>query len=78
MRLISIPSHIQSINDPHPLQLSMIQLRVALIAATFNIRILRVQDAPKLRVAIVGGGLAGLSTAVELLDQGHQVCPKVH
>mmetsp|Transcript_39949 Transcript_39949/g.118947 ORF Transcript_39949/g.118947 Transcript_39949/m.118947 type:complete len:161 (+) Transcript_39949:243-725(+) len=26
--------------------------------------------APKLRVAIVGGGLAGLSTAVELLDQG--------
>ncbi|GAX75350.1 hypothetical protein CEUSTIGMA_g2794.t1 [Chlamydomonas eustigma] len=29
--------------------------------------------APKLRVAIVGGGLAGLSTAVELLDQGHEV-----
>jgi len=28
---------------------------------------------PKLRVAIVGGGLAGLSTAVELLDQGHEV-----
>jgi len=28
------------------------------------------QGAPKLRVAIVGGGLAGLSTAVELLDQG--------
>lgn len=27
------------------------------------------QDAPKLRVAIVGSGLAGLSTAVELLDQ---------
>jgi hypothetical protein len=31
------------------------------------------QGAPKLRVAIVGGGLAGLSTAVELLDQGHEV-----
>lgn len=31
------------------------------------------QDAPKLKVAIVGGGLAGLSTAVELLDQGHEV-----
>ncbi|KAL6764090.1 flavin-containing amine oxidoreductase-domain containing protein [Haematococcus lacustris] len=29
--------------------------------------------APKLKVAIVGGGLAGLSTAVELLEQGHQV-----
>ncbi|GBF88171.1 zeta-carotene desaturase [Raphidocelis subcapitata] len=29
--------------------------------------------APKLRVAIVGGGLAGLSTAVELLDQGYEV-----
>jgi zeta-carotene desaturase len=29
--------------------------------------------APKLKVAIVGGGLAGLSTAVELLDQGHEV-----
>lgn len=28
---------------------------------------------PKLKVAIVGSGLAGLSTAVELLDQGHQV-----
>lgn len=28
---------------------------------------------PKLRVAIIGGGLAGLSTAVELLDQGHEV-----
>lgn len=28
-----------------------------------------VQGAPKLKVAIVGGGLAGLSTAVELLDQ---------
>ena len=28
---------------------------------------------PKLKVAIVGGGLAGLSTAVELLDQGHEV-----
>lgn len=27
------------------------------------------QGAPKLKVAIVGGGLAGLSTAVELLDQ---------
>ena len=31
------------------------------------------QDAPKIKVAIVGGGLAGLSTAVELLDQGHEV-----
>lgn len=29
--------------------------------------------APKLKVAIVGSGLAGLSTAVELLDQGY-VC----
>ncbi|KAG2490230.1 hypothetical protein HYH03_011354 [Edaphochlamys debaryana] len=29
--------------------------------------------APKMKVAIVGGGLAGLSTAVELLDQGHEV-----
>jgi len=29
--------------------------------------------APKLRVAIVGGGLAALSTASELLDQGHEV-----
>lgn len=28
---------------------------------------------PKLRVAIVGAGLAGLSTAVELLDQGYSV-----
>ena len=27
------------------------------------------QGAPKLKVAIVGSGLAGLSTAVELLDQ---------
>lgn len=26
-------------------------------------------DSPKLRVAIIGSGLAGLSTAVELLDQ---------
>ena len=32
-----------------------------------------VQGAPKLRVAIVGSGLAGLSTAVELLDQGYEV-----
>ena len=31
------------------------------------------QGSPKLKVAIVGGGLAGLSTAVELLDQGHEV-----
>jgi zeta-carotene desaturase len=31
------------------------------------------KGAPKLRVAIVGGGLAGLSTAVELLDQGYEV-----
>lgn len=28
------------------------------------------QGAPKLKVAIIGGGLAGLSTAAELLDQG--------
>lgn len=28
---------------------------------------------PKLRVAIIGSGLAGMSTAVELLDQGHMV-----
>ncbi|KAK1305713.1 hypothetical protein QJS10_CPA10g00254 [Acorus calamus] len=26
---------------------------------------------PKLKVAIIGAGLAGMSTAVELLDQGH-------
>ena len=32
-----------------------------------------VQGAPKLKVAIVGSGLAGLSTAVELLDQGYEV-----
>jgi zeta-carotene desaturase len=32
-----------------------------------------VPGAPRLRVAIVGGGLAGLSAAVELLDQGHEV-----
>ncbi len=31
------------------------------------------QGAPKLRVAIVGSGLAGLSTAVELLEQGYEV-----
>lgn len=31
------------------------------------------QGAPKLKVAVVGGGLAGLSTAVELLDQGYDV-----
>ncbi|GBG83415.1 hypothetical protein CBR_g37129 [Chara braunii] len=30
-------------------------------------------NGPKLRVAIVGSGLAGMSTAVELLDQGHEV-----
>lgn len=35
--------------------------------------LLWLQGAPKLKVAIVGGGLAGLSTAVELLDQGHEV-----
>lgn len=29
---------------------------------------------PKLKVAIIGAGLAGMSTAVELLDQGHDVC----
>lgn len=30
---------------------------------------------PKLKVAIIGAGLAGMSTAVELLDQGHEVRP---
>ena len=28
---------------------------------------------PKLKVSIIGAGLAGMSTAVELLDQGHEV-----
>ena len=28
---------------------------------------------PKLKVAIIGAGLAGMSTAAELLDQGHEV-----
>ncbi|KAJ6694180.1 hypothetical protein OIU85_004920 [Salix viminalis] len=28
---------------------------------------------PKMKVAIIGAGLAGMSTAVELLDQGHEV-----
>ena len=28
---------------------------------------------PKVKVAIVGSGLAGLSTAIELLEQGHEV-----
>ncbi|XP_073139664.1 zeta-carotene desaturase, chloroplastic/chromoplastic [Henckelia pumila] len=28
---------------------------------------------PKLKVAIIGAGLAGMSTALELLDQGHEV-----
>lgn len=38
---------------------------------------------PKLKVAIIGAGLAGMSTAVELLDQGHEVwlilfsCPQM-
>ncbi|KAH0973664.1 hypothetical protein GBA52_025820 [Prunus armeniaca] len=30
---------------------------------------------PKLKVAIIGAGLAGMSTAFELLDQGHEVGP---
>ena len=30
---------------------------------------------PKLKVAIIGAGLAGMSTAVELLDQGNEVWP---
>ena len=33
----------------------------------------REEKEPRLRVAVVGGGLAGLSTAVELLDAGHEV-----
>lgn len=33
----------------------------------------RKQNEPVLNVAVIGGGLAGLSTAVELLDQGHHV-----
>ena len=33
----------------------------------------RAQGAPKLKVAIIGSGLAGLSTAAELLDQGYEV-----
>ena len=36
-------------------------------------RLALLQGAPKLKVAIVGSGLAGLSTAVELLDQGYEV-----
>ncbi|KAG9456419.1 hypothetical protein H6P81_000927 [Aristolochia fimbriata] len=32
-----------------------------------------VYKGPKLKVAIIGAGLAGMSTAVELLDQGHEV-----
>lgn len=36
-------------------------------------RVCSLQDAPKLKVAIVGSGLAGMSTAVELLDQGYEV-----
>ena len=30
-------------------------------------------SSPKLKVAVIGAGLAGLSTAVELMDQGYQV-----
>jgi NADPH-dependent 2,4-dienoyl-CoA reductase/sulfur reductase-like enzyme len=30
---------------------------------------------PKLKVAVIGSGLAGMSTAVELLEQGHEVLP---
>ncbi len=44
---------------------------MALILVPENSFIL--QDAPKLKAAIVGSGLAGLSTAVELLDQGYEV-----
>lgn len=38
-----------------------------------RLALLALQGAPKLKVAIVGSGLAGLSTAVELLDQGYDV-----
>ena len=31
------------------------------------------QGAPKLKVIIIGCGLAGLSTAAELVDQGHEI-----
>lgn len=31
------------------------------------------QNDPKLKVVIIGAGISGLSTAVELLDQGYQV-----
>lgn len=39
-------------------------------AAFLPPHLLPFQGAPRMKVAIVGGGLAGLSTAVELLDQG--------
>lgn len=31
------------------------------------------QNDPKLKVVVIGAGLSGLSTAVELLDKGYQV-----
>jgi heterodisulfide reductase subunit A-like polyferredoxin len=43
---------------------------VSVFACPAVLLCLHTQGAPKMRVAIVGGGLAGLSTAVELLDQG--------
>ena len=39
----------------------------------WEVPVLALQGAPKLKVAVVGSGLAGLSTAVELLDQGYEV-----
>ena len=46
---------------------------VSLTTLALSSCFLRVQNAPKLKVAIVGSGLAGMSTAVELLDQGYEV-----
>ena len=45
----------------------------ASVLAHSNAACLGFHDDPKLKVAIVGSGLAGLSTAVELLDQDYEV-----